>query len=1014
MVCAVAVTAIGISRLLGQAYTFSQYSGTALGPSPSSNGGLIASRFVFDQANNIYLGDLNNNVIRKISPTGAMSLFAGSTQGNVDGVGSVVRFSRPIVAKIDGSGNLLVYDGGAGTLRQIDVTGLVTTVQQVRAPVPYGSPFVTSDSAGNLYVGDYYFSQAYKITPSGVVSPMPATGSVNFGTYVYAIAADNAGNVYCAVSDHTIRRIGADNTVSIWAGTSQVRGSTDGPRTSALFSRPGSMVFDASGNLYVSDLDNYTLRRISPTGTVTTVAGTVGVPGSADGIGASARLGDTWALSLHPSGAIYMLDETTGAIRTFSPATGAVSTLVSGLNPGDGPIATAMFSYPLHLGSDSAGNLYVAEGSFLRKISPDGLVSTLHGPTPSFGLFPVIGIPGTPDTQNIGGIAPDETGGAYITDYDANVVQRVDAHGVLSVLAGTSGVAGMANGLGTAAQFNRPTGIARDSNGNLYVADNGNYAVRKITPDGAVSLFAGLMGVSGTSDGTGIAARFTSPGSIAADRSGNLYVADKFAIRKITANGTVTTLAGVVTQGGSVDGVGTSARLGGTDYYFSGISDIAVDAGGNVFVADHGNYTVRKITPLGVVTTIGGVAGTSASATGTGSAARFMGPSGIAVDPSGNVFVTQNTSGDFTIRKGVPTASAPTFTFVPATQSVPVGSTVVLAADAIAAATYQWFRNGAAISGATNRSFSITGAAAGHSGAYTVVATNAVGATTSTAAALSVVATNRPGRLLNVSVLAPTSASQALAVGFVTGGAGTSGNQSLLIRGLGPALVPFNVPGWLTDPSVEVYRQADGTPITANDNWAGNSAVAAANAAFTGLPLVDAASADAATVATLPAAGYSVRVPAKGTAVGQVLAEVYDATPNSTPSTPRLINLSTLNTIAMNGSLTAGFVIGGDTARTVLIRVSGPALTSFGVTGVMPDPTLTLYKQQQVLLRNAGWAGDPLVKSVADAVKAFTIVNTASHDAALVVTLPAGSYSVEATSVSGSPGAAIVEVYEVP
>src|SRR5439155_193118 len=197
-----------------------------------------------------------------------------------------------------------------------------------------------------------------------------------------------------------------------------------------------------------------------------------------------------------------------------------------------------------------------------------------------------------------------------------------------------------------------PSGMAVDSAGNVYVADTSNGTIRKATPRGVVTTLAGLAGSIGSADGLGSAARFYSPYGVAVDSAGNVYVADTFndTIRKVTPGGAVTTLAGLAGSGGSADGSGSAARF----YYPYGV---AVDGAGNVYVADTGNYTIRKVTPGGVVTTLAGLAGSQDGADGTGSAARFSYPSAVAVDTAGNIYVADTDNS--TIRKGFPTSSVP-------------------------------------------------------------------------------------------------------------------------------------------------------------------------------------------------------------------------------------------------------------------------------------------------------------------------------------------------------------------
>jgi len=303
----------------------------------------------------------------------------------------------------------------------------------------------------------------------------------------------------------------------------------------------------------------------------------------------------------------------------------------------DGTGTATQFNGPGGVTVDASGNVYVAdtENHRIRKITSEGVVSTLAGNgTAGYADGTVT----TAMFHNPIGVAVDGSGTVYVADGLNHCIRKITSAGEVTTLAG-SGTAGFADGTGTAAQFNRPFGVAVDGSGTVYVADYFNHRIRKITAAGVVSTLAG-DGTAAFADGTGTAAQFNRPFGVVVDGTGTVYVADQNnnRIRKITSLGVVSTLAG--SGFGFADGAGTAAQ-------FSGPQGITVDALGAVYVADRGNHRIRKITPSGVVSTLAGSG--FGFADGTGTVAQFKNPAGVAVDGSGTVYVAD--AGNNRIRK---------------------------------------------------------------------------------------------------------------------------------------------------------------------------------------------------------------------------------------------------------------------------------------------------------------------------------------------------------------------------
>ncbi|MGD0263000.1 MAG: immunoglobulin domain-containing protein, partial [Verrucomicrobiota bacterium] len=761
-----------------QALTVSTLAGYA--GQGSADGNLFNARFynpsgvAVDSATNVYVADTWNHTIRMITSAGVVSTLAGlaGVSGSADGTNSAALFNQPQGVAVDSAGNVYVADTGNQTIRKVAPVGtnwVVSTLaglagvsgstngtgSSARFYEPEG---VAVDSATNVYVADTWNHTIRMITSAGVVSTLAGSagnfGSTN-GTGTNAqfyqpqgVAVDSAGNVFVAdTGNQTIRKIMMGGVVSTLAGSAGTYGSTNGTGTNALFYGPASVAVDGLHNVYVADYFNQTIRQITPTGVVSTLAGLAGKYGSTDGTNSTARFWNPAgvAVSGTNTGTVYVADAGNGTIRALTLAGAwASSTLAGSPSRGsaDATGSAARFYWPSGSAVSSAGNVLVADtqNGTIREVTTDGVVSTLAGLAGSYGSADGTG--GNARFYGPQGIAVDSVGTAYVADTVNATIRKITAGGVVSTLAGSPGTNGCADGTGSAARFYEPQGLAVDSAGNVYVADTWNQTIRKITAAGVVSTLAGVPGSYGDIDGTGgnegtNAARFHCPAGVAVDSATNVYVADYFnhTIRMITPGGVVSTLAGLPGVWGRADGTNSAAR-------FYEPAGIAVDSGGNVYVVDSGNQTIRKLTPVGtnwVVSTVAGLADVSGSSDGVGSGAEFDYPGGLAVDRGGNLYVAD--TGNNAIRLGsLVINGAPAIVAQPQSQTVIAGSAVTFTVSAVGLAplSYQWRFNMAAIAGATANSYTRTNVQQADGGDFSVVVTNSMGSATSASALLTV------------------------------------------------------------------------------------------------------------------------------------------------------------------------------------------------------------------------------------------------------------------------------------
>ncbi len=1168
-------------RKITSAGVVSTMAGTA-GSAGATDGTGAAARFsspsgiTIDSSGNFFVADSANNTIRRMTSSGVVTTLAGSAgnTGSADGTGTVARFSTPTDVTADGAGNLYVADSGNHTIRKITSAGAVSTLAgaagasgltnatggSARFMTPRG---VSVDSNGNVFVADTGSNRIRRVSSDGIVSTLAGNGAGSSGATddsnndarfngPRGLTVDSTGSVYVAdTANHTIRKV-FNGSTSTFAGTASVAGAADGSGRGSRFNTPRGIAVDGAGNLYVADSNNDTLRKISATGTTTTLAGQAGNNGAnVDGAGTSARFFRPRGVAVDLSGNVYVADANNQTIRKVT-STGVVTTLAgqaASTSSTDGTGNAARFNNPSAVAVDTNGNLYVADtgNHTIRKITTSGgTVTTFAGAAGSTGSTDGSGTAARFNAPE--GVAVDSAGNVYVADSSNHTVRKISAGGAVSTLAGAAGSFGSTDGTGTAARFRFPTGIAVDSAGNIYVAEF-NHTIRKITPSGVVTTIGGSTGVSGAADGEGATARFNSPGGLAVDSAGNLYVGDtnnntvragapglpvlsSAATASIAAGSSfnyTATFSGVLTgpfgvnalpaglafdaNTGAVSGtpsasgtfvvtftatngagtgsgtltltVGTAASAptittqpaaqvvpAGNNVTFTVVAtgfptptyqwrkDGTAIAGAtastfaltNVSATDTASYSVVVTNASGSVTSAAAVLAVTAAvptapaisvqptaqvvaagatvtlavtASGTPAPTYQWRKDGTAIagatasslvltavssaDTASYSVVVTNSVGAVTsstaivaVTGGATVAAA--ITSQPASQAVVAGeaATFSVTATGTPAPTYQWFKDGAAISGATSRVLTLPAVSPGNSGNYTVTVSNSAATVTSAAAILLV---NSPGAanptsaLSNLSVRTTMGSGQVLTVGAVLSG----GTKTILIRAGGPTLAAFGVTGSMVDPRLDLYPNGATTPIV-NDDWnASQAATFAAVGAFPFVPL----SKDSAIAQSL---SNSFTVQVRGTGPGVVLVEAYDVTGGFSA---RLVNVSARNQVGTGADiLIAGLNISGTGTKQVLIRAVGPGLAAFGVPGTLADPKLEVYGSNgAIVATNDNWTAS--LAPTFTQVGAFGLPAN-SRDAALLTTLGAGSsYTVHVSGADGGTGEALIEVYEV-
>ena len=676
-----------------QLYNISTVAGGAPPPTgvpaisaPLGTPGAVAT----DSTGNVYF--ISFNCVFKIDSTGVLTRVAGNSHlgfSGDNGPAAAAQLNNPGGLAVDSSVNIYIADSGNNRVRKVSSSGVITTIAGTGTPGYSGDNGAASaaalnnpqgaavDTAGNLYIADVGNNVVRKIGNTGIISTFAGNGTPGISgdgnvptaaqlNQPMGVAVDAGGSLYIADSNNQRLRVVRGGIISTIAGNGSVGSSGDGgPPNLAQFNFPTAVAVDPSGIIYITDFNNARVRKIA-NNIISTVAGagtgSVGVP---TGIATDAN------------GNLYIADSNNSHILKF-PAAGGFSTIAgngSRYYLGDGgPAANAQLVLPQGVAVDING-IYVAdrgEGA-VRKILSNGNITTLANAT------------------GPAGVAVDTSGNYYIADASGNRILKIPAGGSLITLAGT-GTPGFSGDGGAAifAQFNQPGGVAVDGAGNLYVADTGNNRIRKITPGGIITTWAGttVAGFSGD-NGLSTTAQLNQPASLTSDSAGNVYIADSGnnRVRMISTSGIITTVAGNGSPVSSSTGDGGPA----TAAFITSPHGVALDSHNNLYITDS-SARVRKVSTAGTITTIAGNGSQGYSGDGGPAlSAQLNQPWGVTVDGSGYLYVTD--VGEQAVRCLAPVAPSSPLS-ITTTSPLPSGTVGVPYAGTLAAAggtpPYSW------------------------------------------------------------------------------------------------------------------------------------------------------------------------------------------------------------------------------------------------------------------------------------------------------------------------------------
>ena len=566
-----------------------------------------------------------------------------------DGNLYITEFSRFVVWRLDSSGMLTRVAGNGGAIP--DQPGMLATETALG---DLGG--VAVDHSGRLHISG--FGRVSIVGETGVLTVEVGTGQRGFGGdggpanlaqvgRVTGLAVGPANELYIA-DGVRVRRVDATGTISTVAGRLGPPGfgGDGGPAVAAQLGWLLGMAVDSAGNLFIADFGNARVRMVDTAGVITTVAGSGERGFSGDGGPATeARLGTVSGLAVDDAGNLYLADLEHHRVRRVD-ATGTITTVAGtgrdGYN-GDGiPAAEASLLHPRGIAVDRSGNLYIADAynHRVRRVDRMGIITTVAG----IGQWDSVGDGGPAEEAELRaplGAAVDAYDNLYITDSLNRRVRKVDSAGTITTVAGT-GDWGHAEdgGPAVAAMFTDPAGVAVDGYGNLYFTTLEDHRIRMVNPAGVLTTVAGAREFGfGGDGGPATRARFSSPTGLAMDARGNLYIADteNHRVRMVNPVGIITTVAGNGEFGGGGDG--GPATMAAIEHPLS----VAVDAFGNLYVSQDASV-VRKVNPAGIITTVAGQFGEFGFSGDGGPAvsARLAVPEGVAADMFGNLYIADS------------------------------------------------------------------------------------------------------------------------------------------------------------------------------------------------------------------------------------------------------------------------------------------------------------------------------------------------------------------------------------